>query len=175
MCHTSLYLSAASQSVTTYCGEKLMSGTTCIITRLNTHNTLWGYSQGEPPFICMWSQAASTIPVAGIFGGIFGWIPRWDLWKGFRKVPDRTLPDEGVAPGALGRTPPSTPTWGGSGRRARPYVARDPQLRGGRRAGRQWFSESVSGSKPARQTCTYVDGGRQNSEDGLARAWNCRW
>jgi len=45
-----------------------------------------------------------------IFGGIFGWTPRWDLWKGFRKVPDRTLPDEGVAPGALGRTPPSTPT-----------------------------------------------------------------
>jgi len=28
----------------------------------------------------------------------------------FRKVPDGMLPDEGVAPGALGRTPPRTPT-----------------------------------------------------------------
>ena len=37
-------------------------------------------------------------------------VPKWDLWKGFRKVPDGTLPDEGVAPGALGRIPPSTPT-----------------------------------------------------------------
>jgi len=28
----------------------------------------------------------------------------------FWKVPDGMLPDEGVAPGALGRTPPRTPT-----------------------------------------------------------------
>jgi hypothetical protein len=32
--------------------------------------------------------------------------------EGFREVPDRMLPDEGVAAGALGRTPPSTPLRG---------------------------------------------------------------
>ena len=43
----------------------------------------------------------------------FGKVPRWDLWKGFREVPDRMLPDEG-----------------GSTRRARPYAAQHPHLRG---------------------------------------------
>ena len=49
----------------------------------------------------------------------FGKVPRWDLWKDFREVPDRMLLDEG-----------------GSSRRARPYAARDPHLRGaGEQAG----------------------------------------
>jgi hypothetical protein len=29
---------------------------------------VWGYSQGEPPFTCSGAKAASTIPVAGVFG-----------------------------------------------------------------------------------------------------------
>jgi len=28
--------------------------------------------EGESPLMCMWSYAASTMPVAGIFGGILG-------------------------------------------------------------------------------------------------------
>jgi hypothetical protein len=58
----------------------------------------------------MWSQAASTIPVAGIFGGILG---RY-LDEILRGVPRRYLIGyyqmRGVATGALGRTPPRTPT-----------------------------------------------------------------
>jgi hypothetical protein len=106
-----------------------------------------------------------------------------------RGTPPRT-PSEGAAAGALGRTPPRTPSEGGSSRRARPYAAQDSHLRGqledARRVGEQagarrvckvkmvqkllrgFLEASLSccsgdGSKPARETCTYVDGGRQNS------------
>jgi hypothetical protein len=71
----------------------------------------------------------------------------------------------GVAAGALGRIPPETPTWGGAGKQAGTRYLRGVKMVQNILI---WFlKESLScrrvdGSKPARQMCTYVDGGRQN-------------
>ncbi len=75
-------------------------------------------------------------------------------------------PPEGAAAGVLGRTPPETPTWGGTGEQAGTrHVCRVKMVQNIL----IWFLKAslsfrrVDGSKPARETCTYVDGGRQNS------------
>jgi hypothetical protein len=61
----------------------------------------------------------------------FGKVPRKDLWKDFREVPDRVLPDEG-----------------GNSRRARPYTAQHPHLRGQQPAPRP-PPEGEQASRPA--------------------------